>query len=48
MKSLSKDDILTALALIILLFSAIITWTIISWIILVTIIIFATAWYFRK
>jgi len=48
MKSLSKDDILTALALIILLFSAVITWTIISWIILVTIIIIATAWYFRK
>jgi len=48
MKSLSNDDILTALALIILLFSAMITWTIISWIILVAIILVALAWYFRK
>ncbi|MFA5348004.1 MAG: hypothetical protein WC294_07695 [Methanoregula sp.] len=44
----SKDDILTALALIILLFSAMMTWTISSWIILVAIIIIAIAWYFRK
>jgi hypothetical protein len=48
MKSPSKDDILTALALIILLFSAMVTWTISSWIILVAIIIIAIAWYFRK
>ncbi|MCK9591415.1 MAG: hypothetical protein M0Q91_05330 [Methanoregula sp.] len=43
----SKDDILTALALTILLFSAMMTWTISSWIILVAIIIIAIAWYFR-
>jgi len=48
MESPSKDDILTALALIILLFSAMVTWTISSWIILVAIIIIAIAWYFRK
>jgi len=48
MKSPSKDDILTALALIILLFSAMVTWTISSWIILIAIIIIAIAWYFRK
>jgi len=48
MKSPSKDGILTALALIILLFSAMVTWTFSSWIILVGIIIIAIAWYFRK
>jgi hypothetical protein len=48
MKSFSKDDLLTALALSILLYSAMITWTIISWIILVAIILVALAWYFRK
>jgi len=48
MKFPSKDDILTALALIILLFSAMMIWTISSWIILVAIIIIAIAWYYRK
>ncbi len=48
MNSVNRDDILTALALIILLFSAMVTWTISSWIILVAIIIIAIAWYFRK
>lgn len=48
MKQLSKDDILTAIAILILLITAIITFTFYSWLVLVAIIILLIAWYYRS
>ena len=45
---MNKDEILTTIAVIILLFTALIDWNIYSWLILVGIIIIVYAWYFRK
>ena len=45
---MTKDEILTAIAVIILLFSAMIDWNIYSGLILVGIVVFLFAWYFRK
>ena len=45
---MTKDEILTAIAIIILLFSAMIDWNVYSWLILVGIIVNLFAWYFRK
>jgi len=48
MKKLTKDQILTSISIIILLFTAMINWNIYSWLILVAIIIILIAWYFKK
>ncbi len=46
--TLSKDQILTAIATIILLFTALIHWTVFSWLILLAVIILVVAWYFKS
>ena len=48
MKGLTKDDALTAVAILILLFSAIIDWDIYSWLVLVAVALVLMAWYFKK
>jgi len=48
MKKLTKDQVLTAIAIIILLFSTMINWNVYSWLILVAIIFILAAWYFKK
>lgn len=45
---ISKDKILTTISIIILLFTAMIDWTIYSWLILVAIILLLIAWYIKK
>lgn len=45
---MNKDETLTAIAVVILLFTALIDWNIYSWFILVGILIIVSAWYFRK
>jgi len=44
---LTKEEILTAIAITILLFTAIVNWNIYSWLIFVVILIILIAWYFR-
>ena len=48
MKKLTKDEILTTVAILILLFTAMINWNIYSWLILLGIIVLLFAWYSRK
>ncbi|MEM1546150.1 MAG: hypothetical protein QXY40_09870 [Candidatus Methanomethylicia archaeon] len=48
MKKLSKNQILTSVSIIILLFTAIINWNIYSWLILIAIILILIAWYLQK
>ena len=48
MNPFARDDVLTALALVILLFSAMVTWTIYSLGILLAIVVISLAWYFGK
>lgn len=48
MNKLTRDQILTAISIIILLFTAMINWNIYSWLILVAIILILIAWYFKK
>lgn len=48
MKKLNKDDILTSIAVAILLFTAMINWDIYSWLVLLAVIVILAAWYFRK
>jgi hypothetical protein len=43
-----KDDIISSFAVILLLFTALIDWTVYSWLILVAIIMILTGWYLRK
>jgi hypothetical protein len=45
---MNKDEIMTAIAVIILLFTALIDWNEYSWLILLGIIVIIFAWYFRK
>ena len=45
---MNKDEILTTIAAILLLFTALIDWDIYSWFILVGIVIIIFAWYIRK
>jgi membrane protein implicated in regulation of membrane protease activity len=44
----TKDETLTAIAIIILLFSAMITWNIYSLLIFLAIILILTAWYLKQ
>ena len=48
MSKLTKDQVLTAISVIILLFSAMINWNIYSWLVLIAIIFILMAWYFKK
>ncbi len=48
MTQLTKDDILTAIAILILFFTTMITFTIYSWLVLVAIILLCVAWYYRS
>jgi len=48
MNKLSKDKIVTAISIILLLFTAMINWNIYSWLILIAIILILSAWYFKK
>jgi len=43
-----KDQILVAISVVMLLFTALINWTIYSWLILVSVIIILFVWYFRR
>ena len=45
---MKKDEILTVIAAVILLITALIDWNVYSWLILVGIVIILSAWYFRK
>lgn len=47
LKKLNKDEILTAVAVAILLFTAMINWNIYSWLVLLATIVILAAWYFR-
>lgn len=47
-KKLNKGEILTSIAVVILLFTAMINWNIYSWLVLLAIIVILAAWYFRK
>lgn len=46
-KKLNKDEILTSVAVLILLFTAMINWNSYSWLVLLAIIVILAAWYFR-
>ncbi|MCX6798843.1 MAG: hypothetical protein NTW59_01970 [Candidatus Diapherotrites archaeon] len=48
MKKIDKDQALTAIATVLLLFTAMINWNIYSWLILVEILMILAAWYFKK
>jgi len=48
MNKMTRDQILTAIVVILLLFTAMINWNIYSWLILVAIILILFAWHFRK
>jgi hypothetical protein len=43
-----KEDIISSFAVILLLFTALIDWSVYSWLILVAIIMIITGWYLRK
>ncbi|HUW24824.1 MAG TPA: hypothetical protein VMW04_04385 [Patescibacteria group bacterium] len=45
---MTKDQIVTAVAITILLFTSLINWNIYSWLILVAVILLLFAWYFKK
>jgi len=44
---LTKDEILTSIVIILLLFTAMVNWNIYSWLIFVVIVIILIAWYFK-
>jgi hypothetical protein len=48
MKKISKDKVITAISVILLLFTAMISWNVYSWLILVAIIMLLVAWYSKK
>lgn len=48
MQQLGKDDVLTIVSILILLFTAMITWTVTSYLILLAVVILVLAWYFKK
>lgn len=43
-----KENILTAVAIVILLATAMISWDLQSWLILLAVIVLLLGWYFRK
>ncbi len=48
MKQPKKDETLTAISVIILLFSAMVEWNVYSWFVLAAMILILFAWYLRK
>jgi hypothetical protein len=48
MKVVSKDEILTIIAVVILIFTALINWTVYSWLVLLAVIVLLLAWYVRE
>ena len=48
MEKITKDQALSAAAVIILLFSAMISWNIYSWLTMAAIELIVMAWYFKK
>jgi len=48
MNKITRDQILNAIVVILLLFTAMINWNIYSWLILIAIILILFAWYVRK
>ena len=48
MGNLTKDQVLTAASIVLLLITALVEWTVYSWLILVSIILLLVAWYFKK
>jgi len=44
----TRDEILTSIAIVILLFTAMVNWNVYSWLLLLAIIVVLAAWYFRK
>ncbi len=48
MNKSNKDKFLVAISVIMLLFTALINWTIYSWLILISVTIILFVWYFRK
>jgi len=47
-KKFRKDQILTAISITILFLTAMINWTIYSWLILASVIMLLFAWYFKE
>jgi len=45
---MGRDDVLSSLSVVLLLFTALIDWTIYSWLILVAITAIVAGWYLRK
>jgi len=48
MKKQDKEKVLTAISVVILLFTALINWNIYSWLIFASIALILGAWYFKK
>ncbi|MDD1678506.1 MAG: hypothetical protein LUO93_04900 [Methanomicrobiales archaeon] len=48
MEHVSKDDILTAITILILFIAAMITFTVYSWLVLLAIILVIFSWYYRS
>jgi len=44
---MTKDQIFTAAAIVVLLFTAFVEWGVISWLILASIILLLLSWYYR-
>jgi hypothetical protein len=47
MPALGKDEILTIVSILILVFTALITWTVMSYLILLAVVLLILAWYFK-
>jgi hypothetical protein len=45
---MKNDDVLSSLAVILLLFTALIDWNIYSWLIFVAVVMILFSWYIRK
>lgn len=48
MQNMEKEQILTAISVMLLLFTAMINWNVYSWLILVAMILILMAWYYKK
>ena len=45
---MKKDDVISSLAVVLLMFTALIEWNVYSWLILVAIVMILTSWYLRR
>ncbi len=48
MEKLTKENILTAIAVVLLFATALINWTFYSWLVLLAILLIIFAWYFKN